>query len=52
MLTAQEIRKARILANQCGFNQEEVKNYFIPVDRIMKNVYSENVQLKETIPAA
>ena len=49
MLTAQEIRKQEFGKSVRGFNQEEVKNYLFTVAQDYENVYSENVQLKETI---
>lgn len=49
MLTAQEIRKQEFGKSFRGFNQEEVKNYLFTIAQDYENIYSENVQLKETI---
>ena len=49
MLTAQEIRKQEFSKSVRGFNQDEVKNYLFTLAQDYENVYSENVQLKETI---
>lgn len=49
MLTAQEIRKQEFGKSVRGFNQEEVRNYLFTIAQDYENVYSENVQLKETI---
>ncbi len=49
MLTAQEIRKQEFSKSLRGFDQEEVKNFIFSIAQDYENVYSENVQLKETI---
>lgn len=49
MLTAQEIRKQEFGKSLRGYDPEEVKNYLYTLAQDYENVYSENVQLKESI---
>lgn len=49
MLTAQEIRKQEFGKSLRGFDTEEVKNYLFMLAQDYESIYSENVQLKETI---
>lgn len=49
MLTAQEIRKQEFKKSMRGYDPEEVKNYLFTLAQDYENVYSENVQLKETM---
>lgn len=49
MLTAQEIRKQEFGKSMRGYDTEEVKNYLFTLAQDYEIVYSENVQLKETI---
>jgi len=49
MLTAQEIRKQEFKKSMRGYDPEEVKNYLFTLAQDYENIYSENVQLKETV---
>lgn len=49
MYTAQEIRKQEFKKSMRGYDPEEVKNYLFTLAQDFENVYSENVQLKETV---
>lgn len=49
MLTAQEIRKQEFKKSMRGYDPEEVKNYLFTLAQDYENMYSENVQLKETV---